>query len=730
MREQMLDSLGHPVLQLPPGAMMAAAEALAKAVGGTFRLASDAKVTIKVDGLPLAASGAAPLVSKGREWLAEFAVLVQEFYNRSSEIPSPRSRQAIYEDVMRLRLVVAERVTVEVDNVEGEVTESLGGVLAAPDGEFPAIVVQEVAREISWELFSRVSAAMAAALGRPALQDGFRLGFLALQASFLGAPVDRPDDRQLAAALARPLVRVQEICRALRADNRHLLAILVPLAQATLGRHVGALLLDREESSLEEAEIVRLLVAAGASQEKGALLVSTSLEAEDLDHARRMLGVALPTLNATLIMLGDPWQPLRFEARLKRAFDKWVNAERGRLEGVVRDSYIGVFDSGAPLTEYVLRKSLDWVTFDDAWTEEFDELLPDTIEPHVERLGTVCLPELEADQVDPPDATREKNRLLLASCHTRIWRLLDAWGGKVQGRTVPDVWSRGTEQAVRAAIASGAFDFRVLDESALPRELRRAGLWPEGMTLSLEPSEHDFKEEELQAIDGGRAEDWQRTLKARRSVSFGKTEVDGGGGAPLQEVALALGEIIGSAAFQGRSGPASLAGVTSGGGRRSSGKGGRTPRTTDPEYMSEEQRCLIGFAGEFAAYHFLRRKTRAFSDEFWVSSLGRRYLGLPVGDDSVGCDFHVKRSRKPDLLYEVKASSGDPGFIDLEQSQIETAASLAAEDEAIWHVLYVTNVRSPSLIAVHVLPNPFSDEGRKVLKPVGRQAMRFDFARN
>jgi hypothetical protein len=493
---------------------------------------------------------------------------------------------------------------------------------------------------------------------------------------------------------------------------------------------VGATLLERGDKFSDEAEIVRALQAAGADQERAGRIVSTCREAEDLDHARCLLEVTLPTLNGAIALLGSPWEPLRFESRLKRSFDKWVSAERGRLERMVRDSFIDIFDSGAPLTDYSRRKMLDWVSFDPSWVEEFDELPTDVIERRVAGLAGELLPTAQSAPEGSPDSVREKNRLLLVNSYQKISRLLGAWRAAGPGRTVHEVWSLGSEQTVRAAIASGALDFRVLDEGALPRELGRAGLWPEGMVLSLETSEHELGEADLLALDKKRDQDRQESLIAQRTVRFGEVDVDGGGGAPLQDVARALAHGVDDAAFFKRSGVASLAGfgvnVRTGG----SGRAGRSARNADPEYMSAEQRELVGFAGEFAAYKYLRRNVRNFSDEFWVSSLGRRYLGLPVGDDSAGCDFHVKRAiRRPDLLFEVKASAGDPGFIDLEPSQVEAAASLATGDEAIWHVLYVTHVRSPSLIAVHELPNPFSVEGRKVLKPSGRQAMRFEFAR-
>jgi len=102
--------------------------------------------------------------------------------------------------------------------------------------------------------------------------------------------------------------------------------------------------------------------------------------------------------------------------------------------------------------------------------------------------------------------------------------------------------------------------------------------------------------------------------------------------------------------------------------------------------MSDERRGLIGFAGEYGAYRYLKKNVRNFSDEHWISSMGRRFLALTVRQDEDGYDFEVPRTRG-NLYYEVKAHEGDPGHVDLERSQVAAAVSYADEKKGRWHIL-------------------------------------------
>jgi hypothetical protein len=268
---------------------------------------------------------------------------------------------------------------------------------------------------------------------------------------------------------------------------------------------------------------------------------------------------------------------------------------------------------------------------------------------------------------------------------------------------------------------SGLNSRGVVVSSSLAR--RGAGLWPSQMGLTTDLTVLGLTEEDLASEEREEKKIRERNLKERRSIKFGEAEVDGGSETHLEEVARALADAFGSTAFKSRSGPARLQPFV-GGDRQPSRPGGRSGSgKEDPVYLSEEQRTLLGFAGELAAYHYLKLTARGFADEHWVSSLGRRYLGLAPKQDDDGFDFRIPRSRGA-LHYEVKAHTGDPGYVDLERSQIAAAASMASERGGRWRILYINYVRTPSLISVHELPNPFSREGAVFFRESQRQGAR------
>jgi len=59
--------------------------------------------------------------------------------------------------------------------------------------------------------------------------------------------------------------------------------------------------------------------------------------------------------------------------------------------------------------------------------------------------------------------------------------------------------------------------------------------------------------------------------------------------------------------------------------------------------------------------------------------------------DEEGYDFAVPRSRGG-LYFEVKAHTGDPGYVDLERSQVAAAVQFADEKRGVWKILYVSHV--------------------------------------
>lgn len=728
MREQLITALGHMVLTVPAGVAQDAAHALSQSYGGEFRLLSDADLVVRADGqVVIPTEDIAPLVAPGLEWLAEIAVLVLEFNEGLSNRNTARSRQTLYNDFRRLRLVTASQITVEVNGLEGPLPEVLDGVLAVPDAELPTIVVETDSPELDWSVLARISRALPVALGRLSLGMPFRVAFLEIDRIQRGGPgtLERPRDEEVALALGHPLVRVQEIYRSLRSTGKRLLDWLVPAAHALFGEKAANALLDREDLLLEDEEVVGVLVGAGAPSDIARQTIAICRDAEGLDDVRRSMGIGFVEFNRSLQALGR--QPLRFEQRLRAMFEKRKEARRNELQVQVRDAFMGTFDSDGDLATYNELKRLDWATFDPDWPGLQDELTDEVIDARFTTQAARFLHSLSDSHGQALDEVRQRNRSIVLPVTERLRPIVAAWVDKAPSRLLPSAWNLASELLTRELMATGLLDFRVLDEASVPGVFARAKLWPSGMPTSSVLSELGLCADDLEVRANEEEKRRQEDLKAKRTITFGTTPIDGGGEHPLDGVAKALETSLISKAFQLRSGKASLRPFTDGGG--SGGPRGKGRRGKEPEYLSEEQRTLLGFAGELAAYHYLKKNVRNFMDEYWISSMGRRYLTLEATDDVDGYDFHVRRSRGPDLFFEVKAHTGDPGYIDLEPSQVGAGISMADGSNGIWSILYVPYVKNPDLITVHELQNPFSADGHSLYRQVGRQAVRLEMRR-
>lgn len=725
--ENLLVSLGHHLLAVPPGAGEAVAAALTTAVGGDFRPATAAMPTIIIDGAPLDLSQEAErLTGSGRDWLAEIAVLVLEFNMGFSNRATARTRQLLYEAFRRLRIVFGRHVQVELEGRIGELPPELDGVLPVPDGERPTLVVQSHAEVLDWPTLARIARGIAAAVERPWLHTDMRMAFLAIsngQPASDGA-LERPTDEVIARAFGQPVERVKEALRSLRATSRRLFEFLIPAVHVRLGAATARDLLDREHLLADESDVVKALVSHGAEFGAARTLIQSCRDADTLDDLRRELGIDLATFNAALAALGPPWGPLRFETQLRRTFAARVGERRSELEQRVRDSHLGAYDAGGPLAAYVTDRSLDWLTLEEAWIDERDELDNETIDARIDALFEArCAPAAGSAGLSGLEATRQHNRAAVVDAAETLRKLVLAWAAKDSAtRAVPDVWRGKAEQIAREAMAAGALDFRKLDLNGLPAALALAGLWPEGMRQSLDLGQLglDAKDLEHQARVEREAKDAE--LKRRRTVRVGGVDIDGGAEGAFQAMAAALEQALSGKDFRARSGPATLREFPEGDGprrrRRRDTVGGK-----DPDYMSDEKRNLIGFAGEYAAYRYLRNNVRGFSDAHWVSSIGRRYLALPATQDDDGFDFKVPRTRG-DLHFEVKAHEGDPEYVELERSQVAAAVSLADEKKGIWTILYVAYATDPARVTVHELPNPFGRTGLNRFRPSTRQGVR------
>ena len=721
--DNLLMALGHRLLSVPAGAAGAVAVALA-ASSDAIRLVDEVKPRIIVEGNELdLSSDRARLVDDGRDWLAEIAVLALEFHNSPIIRSTARTRQALFEDFRRMRIVSARQIEVEIDGRTGPLPDMLDGILPVPHRERPTVVVQSADDGLDWPKLARLSRGIALALGRGWLLNDFRVAFLAIASDQpkIAGQLTRPDDEAIASAFGQPVARVREIQRSLRADSRRIMDWLVPIAAVQLGVDAANALIDRETLLVEDDEIAVAIVAAGGTPAAARALIAACREAESLDELRRTLGIPLAAFNAACAALGPRFAPLRFDVALRRSFQDRVDELRPSIARRIRDAYAAASLTDIRLDLYREALSLSWVTFEETWPDTHDELDDATIDARIGALAAAVLPAPTTIVEASVDEIRQENRTTLTVELEAIRRLGAAWSAKVSGRSVPNSWSAKPETFVRDAIATGVLDFHMIKPASLSKALAHAGMWPAGMPTSTRLDDLGLLAADLDVQRREEESRRQDDERRSRSITLGSHKIEGGASGSLQAVVDALQAGLASKAFQSRSGPAVLSPFPEGDERpprrRTRGESNR-----EPTFLTDQQRDLIGFAGEYAAYVHLKRTVRNFADEHWVSSLGRRYLGLMLVQDG-GFDFRVPRWRGG-LHYEVKSHTGDPGHIDLERSQVEAAVQFANEKDGIWRILYVANVLDPDLIAVHELPNPFSEGNMRLFRPSNRQGVR------
>jgi hypothetical protein len=726
-RHQLVAALGKPVFAAPVNMEQACADVLSAARRDEFKLMSEAELQVETDGQVFSPSSEAELlVAPGREWLAEISALVLELRTELTNRNTDRARQELYQSLKRIRIKFTNSIQVTLGPTRGALPASLQHILSVPHPENPTILV-EGTNELSWSLLASMATGLSLIIDQPSLVQPFKLAFLEIANREPTGVFERPDDETVALALEQPVERVRELFRSLRSTSEHLLNILVPVAYLRFGPTVALALRNQGDLLADHTDVVEWLQKHGEiSAEEAGALVNGCRDAESLDDARRVFSFDLPTFNNALQALGEPWQPLRFEERLRRSFKDRIGEKQLEIQQRVRDAYFEKYDKGESLDDYMNDLGLNWISFLPEWIAFYAELPDDLIDQFVDEKIIEKLPNGGGHGGEPLETIRRRNRAELVRSANAYRRVIKAWCAKDQtSRMAPNCWSGATEQLARDAIASGYLDFRALNGDSLISALARAKLWPVNMPQStslpaLGLSDEDLKEEERQEERRRQA-----ALKARRSVSFGGVEIDGGEDGCFQEVANALEGAFGSEAFKRRSGVANLKTIRS---RSRSGSGGGGSRTRDPIYLTEEQRTPIGFAGELAAYHYLVQNVQGFAEESWLSSIGRRFLGLPPTGDDDGFDFSIPRSRGP-LCYEVKTHLGDPGYVDLERSQVKAAVQMASERRGRWRILYVANAGDPGSITVLELPNPYSERGKALFRDERTQGVRLTIKR-
>jgi hypothetical protein len=707
-----------------------------------FRV-SDEKLDVLVDGIKFDATANPPLLSEVfGAWIVDFIVCIAshkggKFFHATQSTLSKVRRAA-----MSLRLHTGRRLQISMGGTARDLPDTLHGAVVVWLEHGAVLITRLSEPKPTISLLSKSAEQLASALQYPMLANALDASLLRLSTLIHGNEYEPPSDEEIADALGTTAAEIEHTRKYVRTDlSVH--ARFALLLAACLGGDTERLMeLVLEDEPAEEsirAAFEPIAALLGSSMDN--LIERLGLVA-DPKELMQEFELPLAKLNEEIRKLPGEFKPISNEHAHKRQMEAYLFQNGERIIERIRHHYASRFTRGEGLEDYVrLRDSVSRIQPNPDWHEHYDELPDELLENYVVEW-------LHQNEIsDSPEETalllrrecRELNLVRLREFWQRYGKVLSAWvryAGDQSSAQLRETWNdpSGKRQEFAArANSEGWLDFELLDDQAIVKRLESFGLWPSGKPLSADFADWGLSEEEIR--DG--EDQLKREREAARARRL-KLNVDGQEFSAIDDDFGVLIEAVTSrfsdtSAFEDISGK--LAGLSdiekpSGGGGTGGGTGGRTRRPADSS-MSDEQKKAIGLIGEVYAKEWIKRLHREnhgleLDDSCWVSGYRNIALGSESGNDSLGYDFIVRR-KSVTYYYEVKASMADSHVFEMGPTEIATAHRFRSGKEHKYWVIYVANVTNHQRVEISLLPNPFSKEGERTLRPVGRGSVTFEF---
>lgn len=704
--------LGLPLLVLPTDASAAAA-LLRLRCGAAVRHVDDADLAVEVDGrslsLDTATDGALSTLSKEVPWLG---LVMTALADHRSTAGRPRSSD-LAELGNRIRSIRVQRCAtfrITLDGQDVKLPTRLRRALALPLGQEVLALVPAAGAD--WPALGVLAEPISDLVGRRELGPRLHVAVLALQAA--NAPIASPMDEDLAEALGLTLQQLQETRQRVEGAIERVLWLIRPIVVHSHGAAAADSALGAPPSDGEE------LAAALASLADGLptpprKLVEAARDAHSLDELRRACGIPFADFNRTLAGLTG-YEPISRASEHADALERFLSLRRGALLQSLRRARLSRFDARDPQPDWPALRRLEDIALPDEWKLEVDEADPALLTHHVtaalEAKLEAPLP-AKGERLQSLDTLQSSNRSLMARVVPDLVVLVRA-----SGQALPRALAQQdpAEAVHRALDAAGALDFRPLDPDALVGWLAALHEWPKEMLPSADPDVHGLSPEALakgrDAVSVAKAEQARR----RRVLEVAGKEVD---------VAESLAEFLPLIQQTLDQQPGFLREARSFSlldefeprrpppGRRS---GGGTGHRGGDRGLSEAQTSAVGCAGEYLAWQWLVDRYPEANESSWVSTNRRHMFTGNPGDDGLGYDLEVRIGRNP-LMFEVKAFRGPGGEIELGETEVDSARRQATTDR--WRLLIISDVFSPTVRRMRMLPNPFGKRGRGRYRELG-----------
>ncbi|MEU2853960.1 sacsin N-terminal ATP-binding-like domain-containing protein [Streptomyces syringium] len=621
--------------------------------------------------------------------------------------------------VSRVRIHRYTSLKITLDGAAVELPERQDGMLPLPDPSHPLILAQEL--PLSWDFVARIGYAVSQVLDRPEYTVPLKLAARELERGH--APLEGPTERQLAAVLDLSVHQVRETAQRLDGSLAGILERCHPFLAHALGADQARELTDPAPADTREF-LARLEPYSGALPMPLAQLIGAARDARDIDGLRVLAEVDFADLNLTLAGLAPLYRPISHAEAHDEAVRRYVDFGRGVLIDRLRWARREEFDARRPIADWPATRSLKWITAPEEWALTVDTAHDGLLRALVEQALTARLgapAPTKGDRLAAIDRLRSHNHAVIAKTTPDLVALV-----KAAKRPLPAALATATAADEITALLdeAGALDFRELSADDVVGWLAALGQWPAAMATSSEPQAHGLTPAELDRVRNATEQARAERAKRKRIISFGERDFDIESG-DFTELASELRRALESGPPLSGSARRRWAILKPIPPRRATGpSGGRPGARVDGERgLSSAQRSAIGFVGEWYAYQWLRERDQATDETSWVSGNRTHMFPGPAGDDSLGYDFKVGSGKSP-RLYEVKATQGPGGQIELGETEVRAAQKYGGSDR--WRILVVTSVLDAEHRQVRMLPNPFSERGRGLYREEGG-ALRFAY---
>ena len=679
---------------------------------------SDWELEVLVNGKPWRAHESDPHLTTLITWLPLLLACVMRF-PRTSGLRVGRQLPRVLDGLARIRLVQAERLAIATHGGDHRLPARLHGVLPIP-GTTPTLLSEGIQNPPTWTQLDHLIRGALELLGQERFSTEISLAIHELR-THPDHPASRPLNGEIADVLQVGETQINEVEHVVFGAVDGIIGRLTLIAPCVW----PAVTPDEFAASLAEVrsrdELVHSLAArCDADEAKAKMILEAASDCADADSLRRRLNIPVLEFNESLSKYFPSLPLVDNGVEQRNEFNMRMAQRKPEIRDRLRRTRFPRFRRGELQKDWPHIRNLDFVEPDSRWAKTYDELGNHLIDERIDAQILDLLGPLPVSDLVLPDWSdvQSVNGKSLRTKLSEACRTVRAWCDRHRV-AAPSAWaSEDVDVAAREALDQvGALDFAPLTDQDIAHWLARIGRWPDGMALYLDPKAHGLTEADMEAQQSAEAAARAVAARAARQVQFQGIEIDLDASMStlvdhvhnfLSTEPTSLQTAYRTASV--RKHP-ELSGIRSPSLKNRQRAGGVfVPR------LSQHQTSAIGLVGEMVAYHWLRQRDPGIVDEScWKSGNARFVLEGVKGDDGLGFDIEVPR-RGGSVMYEVKASIGEPKAIELGETEVRCAQEFSRSER--WRLLVVGDVLSTEP-RVHMLPNPFHRNSDALFRFVG-----------